>query len=148
LYWVGRRNFFFQGAFKMMRKSNAALRAQLVRVGLLVVRTRYRHGNTARMLEKLAIIDLAGTVLEPEPKRCAQDERHAIKRCMRVVADGASPCMTPWPAARRLNEQLRGRALQLVADHLNEIGAVAIALAAKGRLTGAEINGLIAGVDS
>jgi hypothetical protein len=82
----------------MMRKSNAALRAQLVRVGLLVVRTRYRHGNTARMLEKLAIIDLAGTVLEPEPKRCAQDERHAVERCMRVVANGASPCMTHWPA--------------------------------------------------
>ena len=80
--------------------------------------TRCRHGDTTPMLEKLAIIDLAGTVLEPEPKRCSQDERHALERCMQIEATDAPPRMIHWPADRRLKEQLRDRARQLVADHL------------------------------
>jgi hypothetical protein len=62
---------------------------------------------------------------------------------MQIVADGASPRMIHWPAARRLKEQLRGRALRLVAEHLAQIGAVATVLARGDTLDGDGIDALI-----
>jgi hypothetical protein len=109
------------------------------------VRTR-RRGNAASVLERLAVVDLAGTILENEPGRCGLDERHATERCMQIVAGDAEPQMRHWPAARRLKEQLRDQALQLVADHLAQIGAVAVALARQGKLSQSQIDTIMEGV--
>jgi hypothetical protein len=109
------------------------------------------HRNDLTALEALAVIDLAGTIMEDRPGPCAIDEAHAIARCERIVRlrheFGES-----WDGFRdeaaALLEDLRGRALRLVADHLAQIGAVATALAREGQLDQAAIDALIAEVNA
>ena len=99
------------------------------------------------MLEKLAIIDMAGTVLEPEPKRCSQDERHALERCMQIEATDASPRMIHWPADRRLKQSATGRG-SWWRTIWPSLGAVGQRACREGKLDQSQIDALIAGVTS
>jgi hypothetical protein len=111
------------------------------------IKTRWRD-NTAAILKRLAVVDLAATVIGDDPTRCRADERNSIARCMEIVAGEDEPQMRHWPAARRLKERMRAVARRLVQRHATKIERVAAELMRKGRLGQREIDALIAGVTS
>lgn len=118
------------------------------------VRTRWRGGSEeerAATQAVLAIVDMAGVIGELRHLRenaWLSDARNASARCVAVVrARRGLPADAPVDelrvAARQLFDELRGKAETLVAEYWPEIRRVAAALAERGELSGAEIEGLV-----
>jgi hypothetical protein len=99
------------------------------------VTTRHpRGGSTARriaMLQRLALIDLAGAVIELEPEAADTDEANARRRCAEIIRlrHGGND-VTQSDEAAKLLAELRATVEDMVMAALPEIMQMAAALAA------------------
>jgi hypothetical protein len=94
------------------------------------VRTRYRPGRTVAeriaALERLAVVDLAGTAIEPPPAS-AGDERNARRRIEQIIMlqyglnDGDKLNTEQLAKAAELRRQLFAKAEHMVAANLRSI---------------------------
>jgi hypothetical protein len=106
---------------------------------LIYVATRHPRARTRAeaiaALEKLAVIDLAGCVVDPVPGAAGDDERHAHERIERIVrlrhgvGDGDKLTIAQRIEAANMLRRLMSRASSLVGDNMHEIMHTAISLA-------------------
>jgi hypothetical protein len=103
------------------------------------VTTRHRRARARAealdMLERLAVIDLAGVAVDPVPGAAGDDERHAHERIEQIVRlrAGCDPghklTLAQRTEATTMLRRLMSRASSLVEDNMHEIMQTAITLA-------------------
>jgi hypothetical protein len=111
------------------------------------VGTRYPATEEAAVLERLALIDLAGVATEQEITPCEGDIKNAMAGIRKIVLarDGADP-MTAVEVeveVATLFAQLGYRAAALVDDNRDLIDSVARALLDRGELTGDQVDAIM-----
>ena len=102
------------------------------------------------MLERLALVDLAGLATESEIEPAMGDFQKALGRCRRMAMDSAADTMTPVELEIETAVrfwQLGVKASALVDEHAELIDAVASALLEHGELDGEAIDKVIRGED-